>query len=66
MIKSKASGFKKYLKEYVIIEDKSLYMVNILDYFYINAVSMELVDLVNKKFSQAYLYATISSKFNLY
>ena len=49
-LKEKASGTFNYLQEYVLVEDKPLYMVNVLEYYYVFAIAMELVDMVNKKY----------------
>ena len=48
--KKKAKGFKKYLREYVITEDKPLYMINILEYNYIMAVAFGFAKLGENEF----------------
>ena len=48
--KKQAEGFKNYLKENDLIEDKPLYMVNVLDYNYTMAVAFGLAKLGESEF----------------
>ena len=61
-LKEKALGTFNYLQEYIIIDDKPLYMVNVLEYYYTCAIAMGLVDIVNENFSRNYIYANMSNK----
>lgn len=45
-----AKGFRNYLKEYIITEDKPLYMVNILEYNYIMAIAFGMAKLEQNEF----------------
>ena len=49
-VKKQAEGFKNYLKENSILEDKPLYMVNVLDYNYTMAVAFGLAKLGESEF----------------
>ena len=48
--RKKCLGLKNYLKSYVITEDKPLYMVNLLDYYYVMAVAFGLAKLGESEF----------------
>ena len=49
-IKNKANGCKKYIEEYLIAENKPLYMVNVLEYNYTMAVAFGLAELGEDEF----------------
>lgn len=49
-LKEKVKGFKNYLKQYVIVEDKPLYMVDILEYNYTMAVALGLANKAEDEF----------------
>ena len=49
-IKRKAQGCKKYIEEYLIAENKPLYMVNVLEYNYTMAVAFGLAELGEDEF----------------
>ena len=48
--RKKAIGFKKYIEQYLIAEDRPLYTVNILEYNYVMAVAFGYADLGEKEF----------------
>ena len=48
--KKKAIGFKNYLAQYLITQDKPLYMVNVLEYNYIMAVAFGFAKFGEKEF----------------
>lgn len=52
-LKQKAKAFKKYLKEYLITQDKPLYMVNVLEYNYTMAIAFGMADLGEDEFINA-------------
>lgn len=49
-VKKQVKGFKKFLEEHVITEDKPLYMVNVLEYNYIMAVAFGMAKLGQNEF----------------
>lgn len=46
----KSRALKRYIEDYVIIEDKPIYTVNILDYYYTSAIAFGMADLGRKEF----------------
>ena len=49
-MKNKSQGCKKYIKEYLMAENKPLYMVNVLEYNYTMAVAFGLAELGEDEF----------------
>ena len=49
-MKNKSQGCKRYIKEYLIAENKPLYMVNVLEYNYTMAVAFGLAKLGEEEF----------------
>ena len=49
-MKNKSQGCKRYIKEYLMAENKPLYMVNVLEYNYTMAVAFGLADLGEDEF----------------
>ena len=46
----KSMALKKYIQDYIIVDDKPIYAVNILDYYYTSAIAFEMADLGRKEF----------------
>ena len=46
----KTKALKRYIEDYIIIEDKPIYTVNILDYYYTSAIAFGMADLGRKEF----------------
>ena len=49
-IKQKTEGFRRFIQEYIISEDKPLYMVNVLEYNYTMAVAFGFTELGENEF----------------
>lgn len=49
-MKNKSQGCKNYIKEYLMAEDKPLYMVNVLEYNYTMAVAFGLAEIGEDEF----------------
>lgn len=63
-LREKALGFKHFLEENTIMEDKPFYMINILEYNYTTAIAMGLADMANTKFSKKYIQSIKKVKRN--
>lgn len=49
-IKKQAEGFRRFIQEYIISEDKPLYMVNVLEYNYTMAIAFGFAELGENEF----------------